>query len=145
MFGEIVMGKHPPIVLTPFLQPRDEGAAEQRMYVAGFADEAGEAWGTLIPLDAEMVEHAVLGQQTFTVWCNSDGRMQPQPSGDSLFEELLEKGQLKETPLDELVAEAIEQGKNEPNDDILDMLETLHERLVRAEGMVADEIARRRR
>jgi hypothetical protein len=52
---------------------------------------------------------------------------------------------LKETPLDELVAEAIEQGRNEPNDDILDMLETLHDRLVRAEGMVADEIARRRR
>ena len=63
-FGEIVMAKHAPIVLTPFFQPRDEGAAEQRMYVAGFADEAGEAWGTLIPLDAEMVEHAVLGQQT---------------------------------------------------------------------------------
>ncbi|KAH2814129.1 hypothetical protein KXV85_004898, partial [Aspergillus fumigatus] len=66
---------------------------------------------------------------SFTVWCNSDGRIQPQPSSDSLFEELLEKGQLKETPLDELVAEAIEQGKNEPNDDILDMFETLHERL----------------
>jgi hypothetical protein len=74
-----------------------------------------------------------------------DGRIQPQPSSDGLFEELLEKGQLKETPLDELVAEAIEQGRNEPNDDILDMLETLHDRLVRAEGMVADEIARRRR
>ncbi|WP_409187649.1 hypothetical protein [Bradyrhizobium sp. RDM4] len=144
-FGEIVMVKHPPIILTPFFQPRDEGAAEQRMYVAGFADEAGEAWGTLIPLDAEMVEHAVLGQQTFTVWCNSDGRIQPQPTSDSLFEDLLEKDQLKETPLDELVAEAIEQGKNEPNDDILDMFETLHERLVRAEGMIADEIARRRR
>jgi hypothetical protein len=143
-FGEIVMAKYPPIILTPFFQARDEGAAEQRMYVAGFADEAGEAWGTLIPLDAEMVEHAVLGQQTFTVWCNSDGRIQPQPSSDSLFEELLEKGQLKETPLDELVAEAIEQGKNEPNDDILDMFESLHERLVRAAGMVADEIARRR-
>jgi hypothetical protein len=139
------MVKHPPIILTPFFQPRDEGAAEQRMYVAGFADEAGEAWGTLIPLDAEMVEHAVLGLQTFTVWCNSDGRIQPQPSSASLFEELLEKGQLEETPLDELVAEAIEQGKNEPNDDILDMFETLHDRLVRAEGMVADEIARRRR
>ena len=139
------MAKRPPVVLTPFFQPRDEGAAEQRMYVAGFADEAGEAWGTLIPLDGEMVKHAVLGLQTFTVWCNSDGRIQPQPSSDSLFEELLEKGQLEETPLDELVAEAIEQGKNEPNDDILDMFETLHERLVRAEGMVADEIARRRR
>ncbi|WP_354116354.1 hypothetical protein [Bradyrhizobium sp. LA7.1] len=50
---------------------------------------------------------------------------------------------MEETPLDELVAEAIEQGKNEPNDDILDMFETLHERLVRAEGLVADEIARR--
>jgi hypothetical protein len=139
------MGKHPPIILTPFFQPRDEGAAEQGMYVAGFADEAGEAWGTLIPLDAEAVERAVLGHQSFTAWCNSDGRIQPQPSSDSLFEELLDKGQLKETPLDELVAEAIEQGKNEPNDDILDMFETLHERLVRAEGMVADEIARRRR
>ena len=139
------MAKHPQIVLTPFFQPRDEGAAEQRMYVAGFEDEAGEAWGTLIPLDAETVEHAVLGHQTFPVWCNSDGRIQPQPSSDSLFEELLEKGQLEETPLDELVAEAIEQGKNEPNDDIFDMFETLHERLVRAEGMVADEIARRRR
>ena len=81
------MVKDPPITLTPFFQPRDEGAAEQRMYVAGFADEAGEAWGTLIPLDAEMVEHAVLGQQTFTVWCNSDGRIQPQPTSDSLFEE----------------------------------------------------------
>ncbi|MET4492933.1 hypothetical protein ABIA94_008539 [Bradyrhizobium sp. LA7.1] len=65
-FGEIVMAKHPPIILTPFFRPRDEGAAEPRMYVAGFADEAGETWGTLIPLDAEMVEHAVLGLQTFT-------------------------------------------------------------------------------
>lgn len=68
-----------------------------------------------------------------------------QPNSDGLFEELLEKGRLKEIPLDELVAEAIEQGKNEPNDDILDMFETLHERLVRAQGIVADEIARRRR
>ncbi|EIG63854.1 hypothetical protein [Bradyrhizobium sp. WSM1253] len=92
-----------------------------------------------------MVERAVLGQQTFTAWCNSDGRIQPQPRSDSLFEELLEKGQLNETPLDELVAEAIEQGKNEPNEEILDMFETLHERLVRAEGMVADEITRRGR
>lgn len=32
-----------------------------------------------------------------------------------------------------------------PIDDILDMFETLHERLVRAEGMVADEIRRRTR
>lgn len=118
------MAEHAPILLTPFFQPRDEGAAEQRTYVAGFADETGEAWGTLIPLDAEMVEHAVLGQQTFTVWCNFDGRIQPQPTSDSLFEDLLEKDQLKETPLDELVAEAIEQGKNEPNDEILDMFET---------------------
>lgn len=85
-----------------------------------------------------------LGHQTFTVWCNSDGRIQPQPFSDDLFDEFLEKGQLKETPLDELVAEAIEQGKNEPNEEILDMFETLHERLVRAEGMIADEIARRR-
>ena len=85
------------------------------------------------------------GTTDIRVWCNLDDRLQPQPSSDSLFEDLLEKGQLEETPLDELVAEAIEQGKNEPNDDILDMLETLHERLVRAEGMVADEIARRRR
>ncbi|WP_291624731.1 hypothetical protein [Bradyrhizobium sp.] len=52
---------------------------------------------------------------------------------------------MKEMPLDELVAEAIEQGKNEPNDDILDMFETLHDRLVRAQGMVAEEIARPRR
>lgn len=52
---------------------------------------------------------------------------------------------MRETPLDELTAEAIEQGKNEPNEEILNMFETLHERLVRAEGMVADEIARRRR
>lgn len=139
------MAKCPPIILTPFFQPRDEGAAEQRMYVAGFADEAGEAWGALVPLDAEMVERAVLGHQTFTVWCNSDGRIQPQPISDDLFNEFLEKGQLRETPLDELVAEAIEQGKNEPNGEILDMFETLHERLVRAEGMVAHEIARRRR
>ena len=139
------MAKCTPIILTPFFQLRDENVVERRMYVAGFTDEAGEAWGTLIPLDAEMVEHAVLGQQTFTVWCNSDGRIQPQPSSDRLFEELLEKGQLKETPLDELVAEAIEQGKNETNEEILGMFETLHERLVRAEGMVADEIARRRR
>lgn len=73
------MAKCPSTILTPFFQPRDEGAAEQRMYVAGLADEAGEAWGTLIPLDAEMVERAVLGDQTFTVWCNSDGRIQPQP------------------------------------------------------------------
>jgi hypothetical protein len=144
-FGEIVMAKYPPIILTPFFQLRDEDAVEQRMYVAGLADEAGEAWGTLIPLDAEMVEHAVLGHQTFTVWCNSDGRIQPQPSRDGVYDELLEKGQLKETPLDELVAEAIKQGKNEPNDDILDMFETLHDRLRRAQGMVADEIARRRR
>ena len=139
------MAKCTPIILTPFFQLRDENVVERRMYVAGFTDEAGEAWGTLVPLDAEMVEGAVLGQQIFTAWCNSDGRIQLQPNSDGMFEELLEKGRLKETPLDELVAEAIEHGKNEPNDDILDMFETLHERLVRAQGMVADEIARRRR
>jgi hypothetical protein len=66
-----------------------------------------------MPLDSEMVERAVLGQQTFTAWCNSDGRIQPQPRSDSLFEELLEKGQLNETPLDELVAEAIDRAGQE--------------------------------
>jgi len=143
-FGEIVMAKHVPITVTPFFRPRDEGAVEERMYVAGFADEADETWGTLVPLDAEMVERAVLGNQTFTVWCNSDGRIQPQPNRDGLFEELLGKGHLKERPLDELVAEAVEQGRNEPNGEILDMFEILHERLVRAVSVVADEIARRR-
>src|SRR3954451_16261494 len=85
-FGEIVMAKHAPIVLTPFFQPRDEGAAEQRMYVAGFADEAGGAWGTVIPLGAEAGADAGLAQQTLTFPSTSDGRTQPQPSSDSLFE-----------------------------------------------------------
>ncbi len=115
------------------------------MYVAGFIDEEDEAWGTLIPLEAEMVEQAVMAHQTFGVWCNSDGRIQPQPGSDGLFDHLLEKGQLKETPLDELVAEAIQDGRHEPNDEILGMFETLHERLARAASAVADEIARRRR
>ncbi|WP_420965464.1 hypothetical protein [Bradyrhizobium sp. B120] len=139
------MANSPRIVLTPFFRPRDEDAEEQQIYVAGFLDEEDEAWGTLIPLEAEMVEQAVMGHQTFGVWCNSDGRIQPQPGSDGLFEHLLEKGQLVETPLDELVAEAIEDGRNEPNDEILGMFETLHERLVRAASAVADEIARRRR
>jgi hypothetical protein len=139
------MAKPPRIILTPFFRPRDEDAEEQQMYLAGFADEEDETWGTLIPLEAEMVEQAVIRHQTFGVWCNSDGRIQPQPGSDGLFEHLLEKGQLKETAVDELVAEAIEEGKNEPNDEILDMFETLHERLVRAASAVADEIARRRR
>ena len=115
------------------------------MYMAGFADEEGETWGTLIPLDAEIVEQAVMRHQTFGVRCDSDGRIQPQPSSDGLFEHLLEKGQLKERPVDELVAEAIEEGRNEPDNEILDMFETLHERLVRAAGAVADEISRRKR
>ncbi|WP_208758084.1 hypothetical protein [Bradyrhizobium zhanjiangense] len=115
------------------------------MYVTGFVDEEGESWGTLIPLEAEMVEQAVMGHQTFGVWCNSDGRIQSKPSSYRLFEFFLEKGQLKETPLDELIAEAIEEGRNEAHDDILDMFETLHERLLRAASAVADEIARRSR
>lgn len=140
-----MMAKPTRIVLTPFLRPRDEDAEEKQMYVAGFVDEDGEPWGTLIPLEAEVVEQAVMGHQTFGVWCNSDGRIQSEPSSYGLFEYLLEKGQLTETPLDELVAEAIEEGRNEPNDDILDMFETMHERLLRAASAVADEIARRRR
>lgn len=115
------------------------------MYVAGFVDEEGEPWGALIPLEAEVVEQAVLGHQTFGVWCDSDGRIQAEPNSYALFEYLLEKRQLTETPLDELVARAIEQGRNEPNDDVLDMFETMHERLLRAASAVADEIARRRR
>ncbi|MGJ4972880.1 hypothetical protein ACQR1N_31090 [Bradyrhizobium sp. HKCCYLRH1073] len=138
------MAKPPGIVLTPFFRPRDEDVEEQQMYMAGFVDEEGETWGTLIPLEAEMVEQAVIRHQTFGVWCDSDGRIQPQPSGDGLFEHLLAKGRLKDKPIDELVAEAIEEGRNEPDDEILDMFETLHERLVRAAGAVADEIARRR-
>ncbi|MDI2074865.1 hypothetical protein [Bradyrhizobium sp. Mp27] len=55
------MAKPPRIVLTPFFRPRDEGAEEQEMYVAGFVDEEDEAWGTLIPLEAKVVEQAVLG------------------------------------------------------------------------------------
>ncbi|WP_246788471.1 hypothetical protein [Bradyrhizobium sp. CCBAU 53421] len=78
--------------------------------------------------------------QTFGVWCNSDGRIQSEPGSYRLFEYLLEKGQLKETPLDELVVEAIEEGRNEPNDDILDMFGALHDRLLRAASAVADEI-----
>jgi hypothetical protein len=140
--GETVMAQSPRIALTPFFRPRDEDAEEQQMYMAGFVDEEDETWGTLIPLEAEMVEQAVMRHQTFEVWCNSDGRIQPQPSSDGLFEHLL-NGQLKETPVDELVTETIEEGRNEPNDEILDMFETLHERLVRAASAVADEIARR--
>ncbi len=138
------MAKPPRIVLTPFFRPRDEDAEEQQMYVAGFVDEEDETWGTLIPLDAEMVERTVMRHQAFEVWCDSDGRIQPQPSSDGLFEHLLEQGQLKGTPIDELVAEAIKEGRNEPDDEILDMFETLHERLMRAASAVADEIARRR-
>ena len=111
------MAKPPRIILRPFFRPRDEDAEEQQMYVAGFIDEEDETWGTLIPLEAEMVERAVMRHQTFEVWCNSDGRMQPQPSSDGLFEHLLEKGQLKEAPIDELVAGAIEEGRNEPDDE----------------------------
>jgi aminopeptidase-like protein len=139
------MTQPPRIVLTPFFRPRDEGTEEQQIYVAGFVDEENEVWGALIPLEAEMVEQAVIRHQAFRVWCNSDGRIQPQPGSDGLFEHLLENGQLKETPVDQLVVEAIEDGKNEPNDEILDMFETLHERLVRATSAVADEIARRKR
>ncbi|MGY3077907.1 hypothetical protein ACVWZZ_004315 [Bradyrhizobium sp. LM6.10] len=64
------MAKVPPI-LTLFFQPRDEGAAEQPMYVRGSRTQ-GRALGTLISSDVEMVEQAVLVQQTFAVWCNSD-------------------------------------------------------------------------
>lgn len=103
------------------------------------------AGSQLIPPEAETVEQAVMGHQTFGVWCNSDGRIQPQPISDGLFEHLLEKGQLKETPLDELVTETLEEGRNVPNEEIIDMFETLHEGLVRATSTVADEIARRRR
>jgi hypothetical protein len=142
-FAEIV--RIPRIIVTPFFRPRDEDAEEQQMYMAGFADEEGETWGTLIPLEAEMVEQAVMRHQTFGLCCDSDGRIQPQPGSDSLFEHLLEEGQLKETPIDELVAEAIKEGRNEPDNEILGMFETLHERLVRAASAVADEIARRKR
>ncbi|WP_314962624.1 hypothetical protein [Bradyrhizobium cosmicum] len=38
----------------------------------------------------------------------------------------------------------IEQDRNEPSNDILDMFETLHGRLVRAAGAIADEISLRR-
>ncbi|MGY3581760.1 hypothetical protein ACVIGB_000169 [Bradyrhizobium sp. USDA 4341] len=138
------MAKPPGIVLTPFFRPRDEGAEEQHMYVAGFVDEDGVAWGT-IQLEAELVEQAVMEHQAFEVWCDSDGCIQPQPASEELFEHLLREGQLKKRPLDELVAEAIELDKNEPNDEVLDMFETLHERLLRATSVVADEIARRRR
>ncbi|WGD53610.1 hypothetical protein QA641_06805 [Bradyrhizobium sp. CB1650] len=31
------------------------------MYVAGFVDEEDEPWDTLIPLEAEVVEQAVMG------------------------------------------------------------------------------------
>ncbi len=115
------------------------------MYMAGFVDEQGETWGTQVPLEAGLVEQAVMSHQTFGVWCNSDGRIHPQPRSDGLFEHLLEKGQLEETPIDELVADAIEEGRNEPDDEILDMLQILHKRLVRAASAVADEISRRRR
>ncbi|QHP66104.1 hypothetical protein EI171_00775 (plasmid) [Bradyrhizobium sp. LCT2] len=136
------MAKPPGIVLTPFFRPGDEDAEDQEMYVAGFVDEDGVAWGT-IQLEAEMVEQAVMGHRTFEVWCDSDGCMQPQPAIEEPFE--FGEGQLKKTPLDELVANTIELDKNEPNDEILDMFETLHERLLRATSAVADEIARRRR
>lgn len=89
------MAKPPQIVLTPFFRPRDEDAEEQEMYVAGFVDKDAEEWAT-IQLEAEMVEQVVMGHQTFEVWCDWDGSIQPQPAIDRLYEHVFRERAVEE-------------------------------------------------
>lgn len=135
--------------LTTFLQPDPEDAALPDRYLAGFRDLDGEPWGLIVPLDAAEVRR-VLGSEKRrwnVAMFQIEGIVHPQPAdwdvGDKEYGAMLEAGLLEHVAIDELVEDAIDMERKEPDEEILPDLKRLRDRLEHCMAMVDREIARR--
>ena len=84
-------------------------------------------------------------ERTWTVaMYDLEGLVHPQPEDvDEEYFAMLEAGNLERVAIDELIEDAIESERNEPNEETLPDLEKLRERLQRCITMVDKDIARR--
>ena len=84
-------------------------------------------------------------ERTWTVaMYDIEGLVHPQPDDvDEEYFAMLEAGNLERVAIDELIEDAIESERNEPNEDTLPNLEKLRERLQRCTAIVDKEITRR--
>ena len=136
------------VTLTTFFESDPEDAAVPERYLAGFRDLSGKSWGVTVPLDADEVRRVVASEErTWTVaMYDLEGLVHPQPEDvDEEYFAMLEAGNLERVAIDELIEDAIESERNEPNEETLPDLEKLRERLQRCITMVDKDIARRER
>jgi hypothetical protein len=130
------------LTLTPFFEADPEAAAVPDRYLAGFRDASGEPWGVVVPLDAVEVRRAAgAAERRWNVaMFQIDGIVHPQPAdwdvGDEEYGAMLEAGCLEHVAIDDLVEDAIEMERNEPDDETLPGLKKLRERLERCITMV---------
>jgi hypothetical protein len=136
------------VTLTTFFESDPEYAAVPERYLAGFRDLSGKSWGVIVPLDAEEVRRVVASEErTWTVaMYDIEGLVHPQPEDvDDEYFAMLEAGNLERVAIDELIEDAIDSERNEPDEETLPDLKKLKERLQHCMTMVNTEIARRER
>ncbi len=138
------------LTLTPFLEPEDPDLPDGERFVAGFKDADGNRWGSVVPIEKQLIDHFVLTETPFDPQIDMDGMVCAQPDllavTDQTLDEMHERGLPRREPIEKLVADMIEVNQNEPNegeDGVLPDFMTLRRRLRRALDLVETEIARR--
>ena len=136
------------LTLVPYLEAADPDFPEHGDYVAGFKNHQGERLGAAVPVARETIERLVLLTTRFRSWIESDGTVKPYPeeTSDEVFGEMLRNECLEGAAIDELVAEMVDLGCNEPSpgeDGVLEDYGMLRDRLKRALHLIETEIGRR--
>ncbi len=134
-----------PITLWPFIEPTEDGAG----YIVGLKDDGDRILGSVVPLTAAMISHAVkldILELNLEPRCiRDDGTMgieSADPLRGELFEVLFDKGTvLGKRPIDELVIEAMDVVDNDP--EAMEDLRTFKDRLRRSLDAVEAKIAER--
>jgi hypothetical protein len=135
--------------LTTFIKPDPEDTDVPDRYLAGFRDVDGEPWGLIVPLDGAAVRRVVVSEERRwnVAMFQIEGIVHPQPAdwdvGDEEYGAMLEAGLLEHVAIDELVEDAIDMERNEPDEQTLPDLKKLRKRLQRCMTMVDKDVARR--
>lgn len=132
------------ITLTTFFRPSDAAgrAVGPEYYLAGFEDTEGEQWGLAVPLEPNDVESAVLGTIAFSVTMELNGALvvEADGRGDAANEAIANFGRQARRPLDAVVREALDPKLLSMEDDVLEDLSTLRDRLANALRLVEDAL-----
>ena len=128
------------VILKTFFRPDGDAdpAIGPEQYLAGFEDQDGELWGLTIPLEPDDVDAAVLGGITFSISMELDGTLQIEAEGrgDAANEAVVKSGSSARLSLDDVVRAALDPDLIGMEDDPVQELRTLRDRLAAALQLV---------